>query len=453
MDSVLCNPFDQGENSATDLPPEYSEDALARQFTEQYQSTFRYTAQWSRWSRWEGFRWKRDTTLSVYDRARAICRKAASRCENERLSQRLASAQTVAAIERLARADQVHAMTPQQWDGDSWALNTPRGIVDLRTGRLGPSRPLAYCSMMTAAGPGGTCPRWLAFLDRVTSGDEALQAFIQRMCGYALTGETSEHALFFLYGTGANGKSVFLSTISGVMGDYARTAPIDTFVERRLSSHPTELASLQGARLVTAVETEEGRRWNESRIKTLTGGDRISARYMRGDFFEFTPAFKLMIAGNHRPALRTVDEAMQRRFRMLPFTTTIPEAERDPKLAEDLRKEWPGILKWVIAGCVEWYASGLRTPSTVAEASKAYLQAEDTLQQWIDDRCELRPSAWTATATLFADWHKFSETAGEVPGSQKRFTEKLGNRGFQVQRTMTARGFAGISLRELPWHI
>jgi putative DNA primase/helicase len=267
------------------------------------------------------------------------------------------------------------------------------------------------------------------------------------MCGYALTGETSEHALFFLYGTGANGKSVFLSTISGVMGDYARTAPIDTFVETRLTSHPTELASLQGARLVTAVETEEGRRWNESRIKTLTGGDRISARYMRGDFFEFTPAFKLMIAGNHRPALRTVDEAMQRRFRMLPFTTTIPEHERDPKLADDLRKEWPGILQWAITGCVDWYASGLRTPSTVAEASKAYLQAEDTLQQWIDDRCELRPSAWTATALLFSDWQKFSESAGEFVGTQKRFTEKLGNRGFQVQRTNSARGFAGISLR------
>ena len=197
----------------------------------------------------------------------------------------------------------------------------------------------------------------------------------------------------FLYGTGANGKSVFLATLSGLMGDYAKTAPVDCFTETKFSSHPTELANLQGARLVTAVETEEGRRWHESRIKVLTGGDRIAARFMRGDFFEFQPVFKLLIAGNHRPSLRTVDEAMQRRFRMLPFTTTIPEAERDPRLIEHLRAEWPGILRWAIDGCLEWQSSGLCAPEAVREASTAYLQAEDVLQQWIDECCDLSPIA------------------------------------------------------------
>ena len=445
--TLTLSPFDPKEDSPEEISPEFTDDALAQQFTERYRSILRYTAQWSRWSCWDGRRWAADGTLAVFDRARGVCREAAAQCSDKRIAQRIASAQTVAAVERLARADQTHAMIPQQWDCDAWTLNTPGGIVNLRTGTLGPSRPSAHCSMMTSIAPGGDCPRWRAFLDRVTAGDNTLQAFIQRMCGYALTGETSEHALFFLYGTGANGKSVFLSTLSGVMGDYARTAPIDTFVETRLTSHPTELAGLQGSRLVTAVETEEGRRWHESRIKTLTGGDKIAARYMRGDFFEFTPAFKLVIAGNHRPALRTVDEAMQRRFRMVPFTTTIPEAERDPRLTENLRAEWPGILKWAIDGCVEWFATGLAAPETVREASKAYLQAEDTLQQWIDDRCDLGPNAWTATASLFADWQKFADSAGEFVGSQKRFTEKLSNRGFQVQRTMTARGFTGIALR------
>src|SRR6266511_1773942 len=148
------------------------------------------------------------------------------------------------------------------------------------------------------------------------------------MVGYCFIGSAREHALFFLYGTGANGKSVLLNTLSGIMGDYARSAPIETFTVSSVERHPTDLASLRGARLVVAVETEEGRRWAESRIKVLTGGDKIAARFMRQDFFEFTPQFKLVIAGNHKPGLRSVDEAMRRRINMLPFTVTIPPAER-----------------------------------------------------------------------------------------------------------------------------
>src|SRR5262249_4902153 len=152
-----------------------------------------------------------------------------------------------------------------------------------------------------------------------------------RLLGYALTGLTIEHALFFLYGTGANGKSVLMSTVAGILGSYHRTAPIETFTASTSERHPTDLAGLRGARLVTAVETEEGRRWAESKIKALTGGDRIAARFMRQDFFEFTPQFKLVIAGNHKPGLRSVDEAIRRRFNLVPFTVTIPKAERDEK--------------------------------------------------------------------------------------------------------------------------
>ena len=174
------------------------------------------------------------------------------------------------------------------------------------------------------------------------------------MCGYALTGITREHALFFLYGTGANGKSVFLNTVSGIMADYATTAPIETFIASRDERHPTDIAGLQGARLVTAFETEDGRRWAESKLKALTGGDRVAARFMRQDFFEFVPQFKLLIAGNHKPRLRAVDEAMRRRFNLVPFTVTIPEPERDKDLAEKLRDEWPGILRWMVERCLAW---------------------------------------------------------------------------------------------------
>ena len=162
---------------------------------------------------------------------------------------------------------------------------------------------------------------------------------MQRVFGYALSGDTSAHALFFLFGTGANGKSVTIDTVAGILNDYHRTAAIETFTASSVERHPTDLAGLRGARLVTAVETEEGRRWAESRIKTLTGGDKIAARFMRQDYFEFSPQFKLVIAGNHKPGLRSVDEAIRRRFHLIPFTVTIPPASRDPQLREKLKAE------------------------------------------------------------------------------------------------------------------
>ena len=240
---------------------------------------------------------------------------------------------------------------------------------------------------VTGIAPNGSCPTpvWAQFLDRTTGGDQELAKFLQRMSGYALTGLTDEHALFFIYGTGANGKSTFLNALTGCAGDYHKTSPIETFTASATERHPTDLAALRGARLVTAVETEEGRRWAESKIKSLTGGDRIAARFMRQDFFEFTPTFKLVIAGNHKPGLRSVDEAIRRRFHLVPFTVTVPPEERDETLAERLRAEWPGILAWAIEGCLDWRRQRLSPPAAVQAATAAYLDAEDALAAWIED--------------------------------------------------------------------
>jgi putative DNA primase/helicase len=426
---------------------EFTEDAVAQRFTGRYRDILRYTAQRKEWRRWNGACWQVDTTLAVFDLVRRFCREVARACNIERFSRRLSSAQFVAAVEKLVRADRVHAMRPEQWDADPWLLNTPKGIVDLRTGRLEPLRSSAYCSMITPVGPEGDCPRWLRFLERVTAGDAELQAFIRRWCGYCLTGMTTEQVLVFLHGTGANGKSVFSITLSGILGDYARVAPMDCFTENRFSGHPTELANLQGVRLVTAVETGEGHRWNESRIKSLTGGDKIAARFMRGDFFQFQPVFKLLFAGNHRPTLQTVDEAITRRFRLLPFTTMIPESERDPRLVEQLRSELPGILQWAICGCQEWQQRGLQAPEAVQRASADYLQSQDVLKQWIEECCDVSPVAWAPSSALFESWRRYSEAAGEPPPNQRSFAAKLSAHGFQLQRTKLARGFLGIRLQ------
>ena len=426
--------------------PEFADDALALKFTLEHGEDLRYTAEWGRWSVWNGSVWKVDRTRDVYDRARRVCRRESARCEDPRHAPRIASAQTVAAVERLAQADRRHAATIEQWDSDSWLLNTPAGVVDLRSGNLREARRDDYMTKTTTVAPNGNCPMWLSFLDWVTLGDRELQGFMQRMCGYALTGSTEEHALFFVFGHGGNGKSKFLEAICGLMGDYARTAPIEVFVDSNNQKHPTELAGLQGARLVTAIETEEGRRWAESKLKALTGGDKIAARFMRQDFFEFTPQFKPIIAGNHKPSLRTVDEAIRRRFHLLPFEVTISASERDPKLGEKLRAEWPGILQWAIDGCIAWQKEGLNPPARVKQATEDYLAEEDCLARWIEECTEEKAAAWSSSSDLFFSWTVWAKANGEIPGTPKRFSGNLDARGYERSRKNKARGFQGIRL-------
>ena len=347
------------------------------------------------------------------------------------------SAKTTAAIESLARSDRRLATTSDIWDADPWLLNTPAGLVDLRSGAILPHDPARYITKITAAAPAENSAMWQRFLDEITAGNLDLQRFLQRVAGYSLTGSTREHALFFAHGTGANGKGVFINTITAVLGDYAKTAAMETFVASQSDRHPTELAGLMGARLVTAQETEQGRRWAESKIKSMTGGDPISARFMRQDFFEFVPQFKLLIAGNHKPGLRGVDEAIRRRFHLIPFTVTIPEDQRDKDLAEKLKPEWGGILKWMIDGCLAWQSDGLRPPAIVRDATEAYLAAEDALAQWLEESCCRNPAYAERSSVLFANWKIWADQAGEFAGSQKRFTQALEDRGF-------AKGFNSV---------
>lgn len=431
-------------------PPEFSDDALALRFADQHGPDLRYTAAWGRWHRWGGKRWKADDTLVVFDQAREVCRSAAAGCEGKRLRKGIASAVTVSAVERLARADRRHAAAVEQWDADPWLLNTPAGIVDLRTGVLRAAKREDYCTKITGAAPAGDALLWSSFLARITNGDAELAGFLQRVAGYSLTGVTVEHGMFFLWGTGANGKTVFLTTISGVLGDYARVAPMEIFMSTVGERHPTELAGLAGSRLVTATETEDGRRWAESKVKAITGGDPIAARFMRQDFFEYKPQFKLLVAGNHKPGLRTVDEAIRRRLHLVPFTVTIPPTERDPELVDKLKAEWPGILAWAIAGCLEWQREGLKPPRAVRSATDDYFSAEDACGKWLEDCCVLGRQYSASTATLFSSWSSWCETAGERAGAQKRFAQALEARGFARARLgrRQARGFIGVGLNE-----
>ena len=428
-----------------------TEDALALSFTRRYHRDWRYVAAWGRWLVWDGQRWRTEDTLAATDLIRSVCRQTAVRADNPKIAAKLASASTVGGVERLARADRRHAATTDEWDADPWLLNTPGGVVDLKTGRKRANDRADRMTKITTATPGGDCPQWMAFLSDITGGDVDLQAYLQRMVGYCLTGVTSAHALFFLYGTGANGKSVFANVIGTILGDYAATASMDTFVETRGDRHPTDLAGLRGARFVTAIETEQGRRLNESKVKAITGGDKISARFMRQDFFEYTPQFKPVIVGNHKPAIRNIDEAMKRRMHMIPFTVTIPPERRDGRLTEKLLSERDGILAWAVAGCLAWQREGLKPPACVVSATEEYFEAEDALGRWLDERCERDVNAKSLTTELFSDWKHWAETSGEFIGSQRRFSDLLITRGIEKWRNgVGMRGFRGIDLKYPP---
>jgi P4 family phage/plasmid primase-like protien len=428
-----------------DLSPKLSDDALALEFTERHACELRYVAKWGSWLYWDGSRWKFEDTLKASDLARVVARDFANACTDNKTKPKIASAVKVAAIERLARSDRRHAATTDIWDIDPWLLNTPGGIVDLRTGAMLKHDAGKYMTKITAVALGGECPLWRKFLAEITGGDKELEAFLQRIAGYSLSGSTREHAMFFLYGTGTNGKSVFINTLVGILADYATVAPMETFIVTQGERHPTDLAGLRGARLVTATETEQGRRWAEAKIKALTGGDRVSARFMRQDFFEYTPAFKLVIAGNHKPGLSGVNEAIRRRFHLVPFIVTI--AEPDKELPDKLRAEWPGILAWMIEGCRDWIENGLNPPDPVKVATAAYLAEEDSLAQWIEESCVTGRDRWGAGAVLWQSWQRWAEASKEPPGTRKAFAEAMAAHGHLKDKRQGVRGYAGIALK------
>ena len=320
--------------------------------------------------------------------------------------------------------------------------------IDLRTGENRPARREDYSTKCSTVAPKEMAtPLWDSFIDRITAGDPDLEAYLQRVAGYCLTGHTKEHALFFLYGTGANGKSVFVNTLAGIWGDYAITAQSDLCMASHGERHPTELARLRGARLVTATETTEGRRWDEAKIKMLTGGDTIAARFMRQDFFEFEPHFKLVISGNHKPALRSVDEAIRRRIHLIPFTVTIPPKERDPDLFDKLKVEWPGILAWAVRGCAEWRRQGLNPPKAVRTATDDYLAGEDAFAIWTEECCEADSTWFETTGDIFASWKAWAERTGEHVGTRKAFGQRLEERGLDPHRRDHGRGFLGLRVQ------
>lgn len=444
--------FELGSASATDRtkPPPRSEDALAATFVDRHEDEVRHVGVWGKWYVWNTHRWTPDETGHVRELVRQVCRDAAGTASSHSEARRIASDKTIASVARIAATDPRLASRPSDWDQHIWLINTPGGIVDLQTGEISRHDPNLLLTQMTTASPGTGCPRWLQFLDEITGGDADVQSYLKRLAGYCLTGLTSEQMFAFLHGSGANGKSVFINTIVAVLGDYAATATNDTFMASRSDRHLTELAGLRAARLVVVPETEAGRSWAEGRIKTVTGGEKIRANFMRQDHFEFTPQFKLIVAGNHRPAFTGVGEAMRRRLHLVPFEVTIAPEKRDTRLPARLLDERDGILGWMLEGCADWRQRGLAAPEAILQAANRYFDEEDVVGQWIEECCVCGPSCRATARRLFETWSAWAQTSGQPVGSQKSLGKVLRERGFADAKIHGMRGWIGIAPRHEP---
>jgi putative DNA primase/helicase len=349
----------------------------------------------------------------------------------------------------IAMAKSDLAIGPDELDTDPWLFNVENGTIDLRTGELREYRREDFITKLAPVtfDPEADCQLWRGFLERIFFGNQELTGYMQRLVGYCLTGVTEEHVLPFLYGTGANGKSTFCETIMKLMGpDYAMKAAYDLLMAKRGESHPTDRADLFGKRFVACVETEEGRRMAEALVKELTGGDRVRARRMRENFWEFTPTHHVWLVGNHKPPIIGTDHGIWRRIKLIPFDVVIPEAEQDKKLPAKLAEELPGILNWAMAGCLDWQRNGgMRDPAIVQAATGEYSAEMDEVGQFIDEHCERGPK-FTAPATeLYQAFQK------EMPNSrinQHSFGSRLRQQGFEKGRTNKGKhGWKGLRLK------
>jgi putative DNA primase/helicase len=420
--------------------------ANAERFVAQHGQDVRYCYPWRKWLVWTGARWEPDDSGKVHRLAKETVRsiyQEAAEAESESRRKELAKHATGSEAEARIRAMLELAksevpVSPDQLDVDPWVLNCKNGTVDLvRSGELTAHRREDLITKIAPVvlDPHAAAPTWKALLERVLP-DAEIRAFFKRLCGYALTGDTSEHVLPLLYGTGANGKSTVLNALLDTLGDYAAQAAPDLLLAKQ-NSHPTELADLFGKRFVAGIEVEDGRRLAESLVKQLTGGDRVKARKMRQDFWEFSPTHKVFMAINHKPTVRGTDNAIWRRIRLIPFTETIPPKEQDKRLPEKLRKERAGILAWAVEGCLEWQREGLQAPDEVRKATREYRAEMDVIAAFIDEECVIAEHASATAKALYSAYKAWCEENGEKPESQRRFGGRLRERGYESGRVTT----------------
>ena len=427
----------------------YSDLYNSRMLIEDYGEDILYCAQWKQWLLWDGNRWDKQHVTSINYLAGLAVKGMYLKAKEFRnpedsliLMEHAGRSESVQRIEAMVRAtawNKLIRIEPDDLDRDDFIFNCKNGSIDLSSGRL-----LEHnrSHRITKFSPveydeNAECPRWKDFLKSIFSRNKQLILYIQKILGMCLSGDVSAQVMFILYGTGANGKTTFLNTIKDIMGDYGANTPTETFMQKRRDSANNDIARLKGTRFVAATEGECNDKLAEAVVKRLTGNDTISARFLYGEFFEFIPTFKIFMATNHKPKISGMDNAIWRRIKLIPFEVSFNERQRDPKLSEKLKEELPGILAWMVEGCLQWQREGLGNPPAIMEATKEYRYEMSAIETFLQERCSRDPGEMTQASVLYAGYKQWAENNNEHIMSMRSFGTRLAETGLSKTR-MTA---------------
>jgi len=447
-------------NKNTELSVQHlTELGSAKELVNSYGLDIRFVPQFGKWLIWDGYRWCFDETghISRLAKANALSQyeKVAQlddfnqRREMSRYATKSESRQAIESTIHLAKTEEGIPLKVEQLDTNQYFLGVANGVINLKSGEMLDDTKNDYLTKQAPAvyKRNAQCSRWLEFLNQAMSGNQEMVDYLQRIVGYSLTGDTKEQVLFFLFGHGANGKSVFVNTIQDLLGDYALQTPVSTLMTRGKGSINNDVARMRGARFVATTETEEGSKFNESEIKLLTGGDTITCRFLRQEHFEYRPEFKIWISGNHKPVPGD-GHGIWRRLILIPFEVIVDDKDQDKELQLKLREELSGILNWAIEGCLKWQDEGLKTPHKILDAVAEYKSEMDRVYSWMQECCEPNPRVGSETkaSDLYYSYKCWAIENGEWVMSQRIFGNKLADKGYKKTRKGQGQFYQGVSL-------
>ncbi|PYX29085.1 MAG: hypothetical protein DMG77_13810, partial [Acidobacteria bacterium] len=425
---------------------------------------FRFVRETKEWRVWDTKRWKADRAGMIDRAAKEVVQKIFEEAmgeqdedsRNSKLSWAMQSegrARRDAMIDLAAKERAVVSNT-EDYDQNPWLFNCQNGTIDLKTGTL---RPHSKADMLTTISPvtydpEAKCPMWDGFLREIMAGDQEMIDFLARAAGYTLSGDTGIQAMFFLSGSGANGKGVFLEVLRHVIGGYAQDASFETFIDsKNKSEHRNDLAALAGARFVTASESQDGHRLDEALIKKLTGGDPVTCRKIYGDPFTYFPQFKIWMHSNYKPVIRGTDWGIWRRVKMIHFDVTIPDDRRDETLAAKLKAEASGILNWMLSGLADYLKFGsMMYPAKVSEATNEYRESQDVIGQFIKAKCGVGEHCEAKQSDVYSAYRFWSEASKEYVLPERRFSEAMKKHGVKAKHKKDGNWYLGIGLLVAP---
>ena len=459
---ALAKPKNQ-EPEAAAVPPGTIEALTdlgnAERFVRMFGHKLRYCHQFGTWLIWDGVRHKLDEQGQVMLYAKQAIRSFHDDLqyindleERKEVFKHARKSESLPRMKAMIEvAQHMLSVHVDELDRDPWLLNMQNGVLDLKTGQLLPHDSARFMTKLAPLvyDPAAKCPRFEKFMNDVFDGNQNIIQFMQRLFGYSLTGDTSEQMMSFAWGSmGSNGKSTMVTLLLNMLGDYGETTQSETFTLKRNEGIPNDIARLRGARFVMISELKAGTKLNEALINQITGQDKLTARFLRQEFFSFMPAFKLMILTNHKPVLTGDDPALWRRIALIPFLQRFTGDRKDKTLPEKLQKEWSGILNWCIKGCLDWQQEGLNPPDEVVQATKEYQNESDVITNWLEDCCLVKPHLQTKSGQLFRNFEDWCEENGERNYlSRNKFSQKLVEKGFDLRKsTLGVRIIKGIGL-------